>query len=118
METTGDYIERRKVVEALCYDCWHVTPNPPLQCAVAKGCATYKKIASIPSADVEAKSVITNKAITKEEAVKLLNELIKDQKDNTESLHYRADLLLCKILKSLGYSELIELFESFERWYS
>ena len=59
-----------------------------------------------------------NKAITKEEAVKLLNELIKVHKDNTESLHYQADLLLCKILKSLGYEKLVEMFESFDKWYS
>lgn len=59
-----------------------------------------------------------NKEITKDEAVKLLNELIKEQKDNTESLHYRADLLLCEILKSLGYDKVVELFESFEKWYS
>jgi len=118
MEITDDYIERKKVIEALCDDCWHVAPNPPLECAVAKGCVTYKKIASIPAADVEPKRDLVNNAITKEEAVKLLNELIKEQEDNTESLHYRADILLCKILKSLGYNELVELYESFEKWYS
>lgn len=35
-----------------------------------------------------------------------------------EDVHLEADKLLCKVLKDEGYDELVEWFESLEKWYS
>lgn len=37
---------------------------------------------------------------------------------NTEIRHIEADDLMCKLLKELGYSEGVDVFESMYKWYS
>ena len=48
-----------------------------------------------------------------EERMKEIKE-IKDVKDR----HSAADDALCETLKALGYGKAIDIFESFEKWYS
>ncbi len=37
--------------------------------------------------------------------------------DDYECSHGRADDILCELLKDLGYGEVVELYDSFTRWY-
>lgn len=35
-----------------------------------------------------------------------------------EIAHREADTLLCEVLRKLGYNELVELYESIDKWYA
>ena len=37
---------------------------------------------------------------------------------DTESAHVLADRLMCEILRSEGYGELVSIFEAMDRWYA
>jgi hypothetical protein len=58
--------------------------------------------------------------MTPEEAKEAMKRILKLQEDegDTESFHFEADLLLCDILKDLGYSETVELFKKLPKWYA
>ena len=48
--------------------------------------------------------------------LKLMDEQIEN--GDTEGAHYEADELLCKFLKELGMSEIVEKYEKVNKWYS
>lgn len=54
--------------------------------------------------------------MTREAAIKELRRLrgLKDR----EVAHIRADIVLCELLQTLGYEDVVEEFYSLVRWYS
>lgn len=51
-----------------------------------------------------------------EEFYKRMAELAEDY--DIEDDHYTMDMLMCEVLKSLGYEKGIEVFENVDRWYA
>lgn len=43
---------------------------------------------------------------------------IAEIKHDDEGRHMKADDLLCKVLKSLGYEKGVEIYESIGKWYA
>ena len=41
-----------------------------------------------------------------------------DRNNDTEMAHILADELMCKLLRELGYSEGVDIFEQMNKWYS
>lgn len=58
--------------------------------------------------------------MTKEEAISELKETIAldPRQYDTEDRHIRADGILCKVLRGLGYGEVVDLYESIDKWYA
>lgn len=62
--------------------------------------------------------------MVKKEKIKLLvekltNDLIELQNGmDRESAHIYADDILCKLLKELGYKELVEEYDKIHKWYA
>ena len=54
--------------------------------------------------------------MTKEEAIVELNKAINNV--DTEIAHCDADDILCKLLISLGYSDVVELYNKVDKWYA
>lgn len=54
--------------------------------------------------------------MTREEALEELKEL--EDSGDPESSHGRADDVLCDLLKSLGYTDVVEAYESVPKWYA
>lgn len=54
--------------------------------------------------------------MTREEALAALQKLI-DDKVNQEDAHEEADGILCALLESLGYKDVVELFDQIDKWY-
>ena len=60
----------------------------------------------------------------KKEIEKEMNKIIENNKYNfcdeydMETIHIDADALLCNVLRDLGYNELVDWFESLEKWYA
>lgn len=54
--------------------------------------------------------------MTREDALKKLREL----RDNTdqEMAHVYADDVLCDLLKSLGYEDIVDEYENIDKWYA
>ena len=40
------------------------------------------------------------------------------ENDDVEDAHKDADVLMCKVLRSLGYAEGVEVFEKMQKWYA
>ena len=57
------------------------------------------------------------KAIMTPEAFATAMLVVKEDND-MEERHQRADALLCEVLRSLGYGEGVEVFESLSKWYA
>ena len=54
--------------------------------------------------------------MTKDEAIKRLKE---EQDDgDIEGAHMNADAILCSLLSSLGYSDVVEEYEKISKWYA
>ncbi len=54
--------------------------------------------------------------MTPEQAIQ---KLIEQQKNrDTEEAHVEADDVLCYLLKSLGYTEVVTEYEKVKKWYS
>ena len=54
--------------------------------------------------------------MTREEAIK---QLIEEQKSyDTEHSHSMADDILCDLLISLGYGDVVKEYEKIDKWYS
>ena len=53
--------------------------------------------------------------MTKEEAIAKLKEA---NKLDTECAHYKADEIICKLLNSLGYQEVVEVYNDIDKWYA
>lgn len=56
--------------------------------------------------------------LTPEKFELLMNTNFKDLYLNNEQRHINADILMCDMLRLLGYKADIEVFESAEKWYS
>jgi len=56
------------------------------------------------------------KTITREEAIQELRDL--QVGGDTESEHWQADEVLCRVLKSLGETEIVEEWLKVEKWYA
>ena len=41
-----------------------------------------------------------------------------DKYYDTEEFHIYADVLMCEILKKLGFDEFVEIFDNRDKWYS
>lgn len=41
-----------------------------------------------------------------------------DRNNDTEMAHIYADELMCQLLRKLGYSEGVDIFEKMSKWYS
>jgi hypothetical protein len=54
--------------------------------------------------------------ITREEALNKLNEL--QGCGDPEATHSVADTVLCDLLESLGYSDVVEKWKTVEKWYA
>ena len=54
--------------------------------------------------------------MTKEEAIKTLEEA--QNNFDTENAHRKADGVLCKLLESLGYEDVVNEWCKVEKWYS
>lgn len=53
--------------------------------------------------------------MTREEAVKTLTDM---HADDPESAHSLADEVLCALLVSLGYGDVVEAWNKIEKWYA
>lgn len=53
--------------------------------------------------------------MTKEEAIAELKEV---NKLDTERAHYKADEILCELLNSLGYQDVVEVYNDIYKWYA
>ena len=53
-----------------------------------------------------------------EEFKKAMEEIAVNADDDEEMAHMRADELLCDVLKQLGYSEGVKIFEDMNKWYA
>lgn len=60
--------------------------------------------------------------ITPKRFKKLMHDIFRpdaeDEWQDVEDTHYEADLLMLRVLKSLGYEEGCEIFEQADKWYS
>ena len=54
--------------------------------------------------------------MTREEAIEKLKD--EQKNDDIEMAHVRADDVLCDLLRSLGYGDVVEEYEKVEKWYS
>jgi len=54
----------------------------------------------------------------KKECMKLLRKAKRLSRDDPEAAHGNADEILCKLLESLGYKDVVELYHSIEKWYT
>ena len=50
--------------------------------------------------------------------LKRMNEVKVKYEDDEEAAHRLADDILCDLLESLGYTELVEVFYSIDKWYA
>lgn len=53
--------------------------------------------------------------MTKEEAIAKLKEA---NKLDIEFAHYKADEILCELLNSLGYQDVVEVYNDIYKWYA
>jgi len=56
------------------------------------------------------------KTITREEAIRELRDL--QVGGDTEVEHWQADEVLCRVLKSLGETEIVEEWLKVDKWYA
>ncbi len=54
--------------------------------------------------------------MTKEEALAQLSECMK--KDDTEIAHVAADDVLCALLETLGYGDVVAEYKKVDKWFS
>lgn len=56
--------------------------------------------------------------MTEQEAIEQMKIEAKDGNNDNETAHINADAILCEFLRSLGYGELVNVYNSFDHWYS
>lgn len=54
--------------------------------------------------------------MTREEAIRLLK--VEQDNSDTESAHGNADDVLCDLLESLGYADVVAEYYKVEKWYA
>jgi len=60
--------------------------------------------------------LIRENDMTKEEAIETLKTLAKD--DDTEVAHKEADVVLCQLLFTLGYGDVVAEYHRVYKWYA
>ena len=56
--------------------------------------------------------------MTREEAIKALQEIHQDESWDIEAAHDIADDVLCDLLISLGYEDVVKEWEEVPKWYA
>lgn len=56
--------------------------------------------------------------MTSQEALTLLNQLAQGPAGGEEEDHIAADHILCQLLDSLGYHEVVEAYDKIAKWYA
>jgi hypothetical protein len=57
--------------------------------------------------------------MTKEQIIVRLQELANNAKDgDEEDAHREADIILCELLSTLGYKEVVDAYGEIEKWYA
>jgi hypothetical protein len=54
--------------------------------------------------------------MTREEAIQRLTDL--NVGGDLEAEHYEADKVLCELLTSLGYGDVVQVWEQIDKWYA
>ena len=49
---------------------------------------------------------------------RLMNLNFEDKNSDLEEKHISADILMCDVLRQLGYEKGVEIFEKAEKWYA
>lgn len=57
-----------------------------------------------------------NNTMTKEKAIELLKQ--EQQNFDTEAAHAIADAILCELLNSLGYQDVVAEYNKVNKWYA
>jgi hypothetical protein len=57
-----------------------------------------------------------NNTTTKEKAIEMLRQ--EQQNFDTEVAHANADAILCKLLISLGYTDVVDEYNKVKKWYA
>lgn len=53
-----------------------------------------------------------------EDACKDLKDIAEKLHNDTETAHAYSDDVLCKLLQSLGYNEVVDLYNDIDKWYA
>lgn len=56
--------------------------------------------------------------MTKEQALKEMQECVDMGEGDTETSHGVADDILCAFLRAQGHDDLVDLYEKVEKWYA
>lgn len=56
--------------------------------------------------------------MTSQEAIAKLRECQAIAEDDREIAHNTADKVLCELLKTLGYGDVVAEWEAFDKWYA
>ena len=58
--------------------------------------------------------------LTQEQKEEFLNKLkeLSDDNEGIEINHINADIVLCNILKLLGYNDIVEQYDKVRKWYA
>lgn len=56
--------------------------------------------------------------MTKDEAIKKLKEIQNDTENDEEFCHINADNVLCDLLETLGYKEVVDEWDKIKKWYA
>jgi hypothetical protein len=56
--------------------------------------------------------------MTREEALERLSEVSEKLGDDPEAAHSQADMILCELLRSLGYGDVVDAWDDMEKWYA
>lgn len=56
--------------------------------------------------------------MTGQEAIAELNELVKLSAGDQEAAHSRGDEVLCELLTSIGYDDVVEVWNKINKWYA
>lgn len=58
--------------------------------------------------------------MTRERAIEILKKCVSDVEEHGDlsEPHETADEVLCELLRSLGYGDVVEIYDSFDKWYA
>ena len=56
--------------------------------------------------------------MNKEEALTKLREIYNEGRYEEETAHRQADIVLCDLLETLGYKEVVEAYDRIDKWYA
>ena len=87
--------------------------SPKIDWVAVGQAKTFDEFAKIVGAER-----IKPKLITPEEFKNRMGELCVVFKNDEEVCHEKMDDLMCELLRSLGYSEGVDIFEKAKKWYA